>query len=132
MPHELFLTTIQKTKIRNASAKNMSMDMKLNKAVISKIVQTGGFLCDVLGSLSNIGKGVSKKPITILAARLDKNTFPGLVSNLASNGTSNAIDKFRKKIDERGALVLMMKVMGKEVIDEVFSLTLSCNQYRNY
>ena len=110
----------------------MSMDMKLNKAVISKIVQTGGFLCDVWGSLSNIGKGVSKKPITILAARLDKNTFPGLVSNLASNGTSNAIDKFRKKIDERGALVLMMKVMGKEVIDEVFSLTLSCNQYRNY
>ena len=132
MPHELFLTTRQKTKIRNASAKNMSMDMKLNKAVISKIVQMGGFLCDVLGSLSNIGKRVSKKPITILAARLDKNTFPGLVSNLASNGTSNAIDKFRKKTDERGALVLMMKVMGKEVIDEVFNLTLSCNQYRNY
>ena len=37
LPHELFLTTRQTTKIRNASA-NMSTDIKLSKAQISKII----------------------------------------------------------------------------------------------
>ena len=36
LPHELFLTTRQKTKIRNAFANNMSTDMKLSKAQLSK------------------------------------------------------------------------------------------------
>ena len=31
LPHELFLTTRQKTKIRNAFANNMSTDIKLSK-----------------------------------------------------------------------------------------------------
>ena len=32
LPHELFLTTRQKTKIRNAFANNVSTDIKLSKA----------------------------------------------------------------------------------------------------
>ena len=32
LPHELFLTTIETTKIRNAIAKNISTDIKLSKA----------------------------------------------------------------------------------------------------
>ena len=44
LPHELLLTTRQKTKLRNAFSNNMSTDLKLSKAQISKIIQSGGFL----------------------------------------------------------------------------------------
>ena len=39
--HELFLTKRQATKTRNAFANNMSTDMKLTKAQISKTIQSG-------------------------------------------------------------------------------------------
>ena len=38
LPHELFLTTRQTTKIRNIFANNMSTDIKFSKAQISKII----------------------------------------------------------------------------------------------
>ena len=47
LPHELLLKTIQTTKLRNATENNMSTDIKLSKARISKIIQSGG----ILGSL---------------------------------------------------------------------------------
>ena len=40
--HELLLTTRQKTKARNAF-NNMSTNLKLSKAQISKIIKSGGF-----------------------------------------------------------------------------------------
>ena len=44
LPHELLLTTRQRTKLKNAFNNNMSTDLKLSKAQISKIIQSGGFL----------------------------------------------------------------------------------------
>ena len=44
LPHELLLTTGQRTKLRNAFNNNMSTDLKPSKAQISKIIQSGGFL----------------------------------------------------------------------------------------
>ena len=44
LPHELLLTTRQRTMLRNAFNNNMSCDIKLFKAQISKIIQSGGFL----------------------------------------------------------------------------------------
>ena len=38
LPHELFLKTRQKTKIRNVFAINTSTDIKLSKAQLSKIL----------------------------------------------------------------------------------------------
>ena len=38
LPHELLLTTRQKTKLRNAFNNNMSTDLKLSKDQISKII----------------------------------------------------------------------------------------------
>ena len=38
LPHELLLTTRQKTKIRNAFNNNMLTDLKLSSAQISKIL----------------------------------------------------------------------------------------------
>ena len=51
LPHELFLTTRQTTKIRNAFVSNMSTVIKLNKAQISKIIQSGRSSASWLGNL---------------------------------------------------------------------------------
>ena len=51
LPHELLLTTRQKTKIRNAFNNNTSTDIKFSKAQINKIIQSGGFLGKLLGPL---------------------------------------------------------------------------------
>ena len=51
LPHELLLTTRQTTKLRNAIENNMSTDIKLSKAQISKIIQSDRFLGKLLGPL---------------------------------------------------------------------------------
>ena len=51
LPHELFLTTIQKAKIRNTFANNVSTDIKLSKAQIFKMIQSDGLLCNMWGNL---------------------------------------------------------------------------------
>ena len=55
LPQELLLTTRQKTKLRNSFNNNMSTDLKLSKAQISKIIQSGGFLGRLLGPLLKNG-----------------------------------------------------------------------------
>ena len=45
LPHKLFLTTRQKTKIKIAFANCISTDITLSKALLSKIIQSGGVLC---------------------------------------------------------------------------------------
>ena len=52
LPHELLLTTRQKTKLRNAFNNNLSTDIKLFKAQISKIIQSGGFLGSLLSKIA--------------------------------------------------------------------------------
>ena len=44
LPRELLLTTRQKIKLRNAFNNNMATDLKLSRAQITKIIQSGGFL----------------------------------------------------------------------------------------
>ena len=43
LPHELLSTTRQKTKLWNAFNNNMSTDLKLSKAQISKIINLEDF-----------------------------------------------------------------------------------------
>ena len=52
LPHESLLTARQKTKLRNAFNNNMSIDLKLSKAQISKIIQSGRFLGSLLSKLA--------------------------------------------------------------------------------
>ena len=52
LPHELLLITRQKTKLRNAFNNNMSTDLKLSRAQISNIIQSGGFLGSLLSKLA--------------------------------------------------------------------------------
>ena len=50
IPHELLITR-QKTKLINAFNDNVSTDLKLSTAQISKIILSGGFLGRLLGLL---------------------------------------------------------------------------------
>ena len=61
LPHELLLTTRQKTKVTNAFNNNMSTDLKLSKAHINKIIQSGGFLSKLLGPLLKNRITINKK-----------------------------------------------------------------------
>ena len=65
--HELLLTTRQTTKLRNAIENNMSTDIKISKAQISKIIQSGGFLGKLLGPLLKTGLPLLKSVIKPLA-----------------------------------------------------------------
>ena len=51
LPHILLLKTRQTTKLRNTIENNMSIIIKLSKAQISKIIQSGEFLGKLLGPL---------------------------------------------------------------------------------
>ena len=80
LPHELLLTTKQKTKLRNAFNNKMSTDLKLSKAEISKIIQSGGFLGSLLSKLAG--------PLMKAVIRLAKN----VLAPLGITATASAID----------------------------------------
>ena len=90
MPLELFLTTRQTTKIRNAFANNIITNIKISNAQIFKIIQSNGSFSSWLGNLG-------QKVIRNIAIPLAGDNLPGLVSNL----TSNAINKFERKKEQR-------------------------------
>ena len=62
--------TRQRTKLRNAFNNYMSTDIKLSKAQISKIIQSGGFSGSLLSKLAG--------PLMKVAVPLAKNILPPL------------------------------------------------------
>ena len=52
LDQEILLTTKQKIRVRNAFNNNMSTVLKLSKAKISKILQSGQFLWSLLSKLA--------------------------------------------------------------------------------
>ena len=50
-PHKLLLTNTQVANLRKVFANYFSMDIKLSKTQISKMIQSGGFLGRLLGPL---------------------------------------------------------------------------------
>ena len=85
LPHELLLTTRQKTKLRNAFNNNMSIDLKLSKAPISKIIQSGGFLGSLLSKLAG--------PLMKVAIPLAKNVLAPLGITAAASAIDAGIQK---------------------------------------
>ena len=63
LPHELLLTTWQTIKLRNAIENNMPTDIKLSKAQIFEIIQSGGFLSKLLDPLLKTGLPLLKSVI---------------------------------------------------------------------
>ena len=85
LPHELLLTTRQKTKVRNAFNNNMSTDLKLSKAQISRIIQSGGFLGSLLSKLSG--------PLMKIAVPLAKSVSAPLGITAAASAIDAGIQK---------------------------------------
>ena len=65
-PHELLLTDRQVSSIRKAFANNSSVDIKVSKTHLSKMIQSGGFLGKLLGLLLKTGLPLIKSVITPL------------------------------------------------------------------
>ena len=85
LPHELLLITRQKTKLRNAFNNNMLTNLKLSRAQISKIIQSGGFLGSLLSKLGG--------PLMKVAIPLAKN----VLAPLGVTAAASAIDAEKKK-----------------------------------
>ena len=81
----MLLTTRQKTKLRNAFNKNMSTDIKVPKAQISKIIQSGGFLGSLLSKLAG--------PLMKVAVPLAKNILAPLGITAAASTVDAGIQK---------------------------------------
>ena len=107
LPHELLLITRQTTKLTNAIKNNMPTDVKLSKAQISRIIQSGGFLGKLLGPLLKTGLPSLKsviKPLDLL----------GLTT------ASSAIDAgVQKKIFDSGTTTL---VTSNEEINDIMKI----------
>ena len=66
-PHELLLTNRQVANIRKAFANHSSIDIKLSKTQLSKVIQSGGCLGKLLGPLLKTGLPLMKSVIKALA-----------------------------------------------------------------
>ena len=105
LPHELLLTTRQKTKLRNAFNNNMSTDLKLSKAQISKIIQSGGFLGSLLSKLAG--------PLMKVAVPLAKNILATLGITEAAWAIDAGIQKKKKHGSGRTTLIISNKEMNE-------------------
>ena len=115
LPHELLLTTRQNTKLRNAINNNMLTDIKLSKAQIKQIIQSGGFLGSLLSKIAEplmkIGMSVVKNVLASLGltaelsavdAGIQKKIHSGSGSTklIISNEDMNDIMKILKSLED--------------------------------
>ena len=84
-PHELLLSTRQNTKLRNAINNNSAADIKLSKAQIKKIIQSGGFLGKLLSKLAG--------PLMKVALPLARNVLAPLGLTAAMSAIDGSIQK---------------------------------------
>ena len=85
LPHELLLTTRQNTKLRNAINNILATDIKLSKAQIKKLIQSGGFLGKLLSKLAG--------PLMKVAMTLAKNVLAPLGLTAAISAINGSIQK---------------------------------------
>ena len=100
-PHELLLTLRQNTKLRNAINNNSAADIKLSKAQIKKIIQSGGFLGKLLSKLA--------RPLMPLAKNV--------LAPLGLAASMSAIDgSIQKKIHGSGVKLIIEQEDMKDIM----------------
>ena len=110
-PHELLLTNRQVANIRKAFAKNTSIDIKLSKTQLSKMIQSGGFLGNILGKLAG--------PLMKVAMPLAKN----ILASLGLSGAMSAIaGSIKKKMLGSGATTL---IISNDEMDDILKIVKS-------
>ena len=98
----------KKAKLRNAFNNNMSTDLKLSKAQISKTIQSGGFLGSLLSKLAG--------PLMKVAIPLAKN----VLTPLGITATAWAIDAgIQKKIHSSGTTTL---IISNEEMNDIMKI----------
>ena len=84
-PHELLLTNGQVANIRKAFANHSSIDIKISKTLLSKMIQSGGFLGNLLGKLAG--------PLMKVAVQLAKHVLAPLGISAAMSPIDGSIKK---------------------------------------
>ena len=110
-PHELLLTTRQNTELRNAISNNLTTDIKLSKAQIKKIIQSGGFLGKLLSKLAG--------PLMKVALPLAKNVLAALGLTAAMFAIDGGI---RKKIHGSGVKLIIEQEDMKDIMKIIKAL----------
>ena len=89
-PHELLLTNRQVAHIRKSFANHSSIDIKLSKTQLSKMIQSGGFLENLLGKLAG--------PLMKVAISLAKNVLAplGLSAAMSTWFWSDNLNNFKR------------------------------------
>ena len=112
LPHELLLTIRQKIQLRNAFNNNMSTDIKLSKAQISKIIQSWRSLGSLLSKLAGLLMKVADlwvknmlAPLGITAAASAINA--GIQNKIHGLGTTTLIISN----DELNHIMKMLKLL---------------------
>ena len=108
LPHKLLLITRQNTKLRNAVNNNMATDIKLSKAQMKKIIQSGGFLGKLLGKLAG--------PLMKVAMPLAKKVLVPLGLTAAMPAIDGSI---QKKIHGSGVTTL---IIANEDMNEIIKI----------
>ena len=102
-PHDLLLKTRQSTKLHNAINNNSAFDIKLSKAQIKKLIQSRGFLGNLLSKLAG--------PLMKVAMSLAKNAPLGLTAAMS------AIDgSIQKKIHGSGIKLIIEEEDMQDII----------------
>ena len=111
LPYELLLTTRQNTKLRNAINNNLATDIKLSKAQIKKLIQSGGFLGKLLSKLAG--------PLMKVAMPLAKN----VLAPLGLTATMSATDgSMQKKIHGSGVKLIIEQEDMNDIIKIIEAL----------
>ena len=101
----LLLTTRQNTKLRNALNNNSATNIKLNKAQIKKLIQSGGFLGKLLSKLAG--------PLMKVAMPLAKNVLAPLGLTPARSAIDGSI---QKKIHGSGIKLIIEEEDMKDIM----------------
>ena len=111
LPHGLLLTTRQNTKLRNAINNNLPTDIKLSKAQIKKLIQSGGFLGKLLSKLAG--------PLMKVAMPLVKNVLAPLGLIAAMSVIDGSI---QKKIHGSGIKLIIEEEDMKDIMKIIEAL----------
>ena len=138
LPHELFLTQQQTTKLRNKIENNMSADIKLSRTQIRKMDQFGGFLGRLLGRFLikpatkilpklikpaiSVGKNISaplglSAAVSATDAAIQKKIYgSGITTLVISNEELNDIMKIIQALEDQN---ILLKGVGKKIKNDI-------------
>ena len=105
------LNTRQNTKLRNALNNNSATDIKLSKAQIKKLIQSGGFLGKLLSKLAG--------PLMKVAMPLAKNVLIQLDLTAAMSAIDGSI---QKKIHGSGVKLIIEQEYMKDIMKIIKAL----------